>query len=1020
MNKTTAHYTLAMMVALMILSSAQSGRAQTKPWVTAYYAGWSQGWSNNGYLPTSEVDFTAMSVVAHMSLSLTAYGTLDSVSNSITPINSSSLISAAHAVGTKVIITIGGWATESRFMSSTSSTYFNTFVTNIVNFVKQRGYDGVDIDWEPLTPADTTNFKLLIEALRTDLPRPQYLLTSTAGEGEPYSMFASVQSQLDQINIMTYDLSWPSPGCLTWYNSALYQHGVTYLSTHGPVPACDNIVAKFLAAGVAPGKLGIGSELAGFVWKGGVMIDSAGNPTGNGATGPDQEWEGYLQSGGSQYAPTVKTDVPLYSFNGGASIMKDYYSPSRYHWDAATDQPYLSIDSAGSASDYFISYEDTNAIAAKFQFIRNQHLGGIIIYELGMGYPGNGTYPILEAIKRDMNGNSAPVISTDTTPPTISITSPANGSTVSGSVTITASASDNVAVNQVLFKEDGVQIGSPVFASPYSIPLNTTTLTNGSHVITATASDAAGNTSTASITLNVQNTIPSPPTPSAPVANDNGTWIYQDALQNPWINASWSATINFSNSAPVASGTSSIQVVNAPWGAFALHYGNWGTGYVDSSTYTAVQFQVHSATSITLNLMLQSDAKTKFPNVAYGTIPAGQWTTVSVSLNQLDPGNFKFSGIDVMETSGVQKTYYVDNLQLLGLDTPELAAPLNGMTNLSGPTMLAWTSCECATSYRVQVATDSSFASCTTDTSTSSGDSLIVSNLKPGNVYYWHVKAAMSSTSGQWSPTWQFATKPGTGGGNSAATNMIVYSDSLTSPWINASWNATVTFDSPARIYSGTDAIQVDQNAWGALSLHYGNWDSQYIDPSLYSAVQFEVYSGTSAAFNVQLQDDQNISLPSVKYGTVSAGMWTTVTVPMSTLDPANQTFSRIDLVETSGVKKTYYVDNIQLLAKQAPSNNIATDVNEPSIPTTIALEQNYPNPFNPTTTIAFNLPASGRVSLKVYDILGQQVATLLDGYTTSGVHQVNWNADNLASGVYIYRLQTKSVSISKKMILMK
>lgn len=143
---------------LFLLTYAVSTYGQQKPWVTVYYAGWSQGWADTGYLPTKDVDFTAMTVVAHMSLSLQANGTLDSVSNGITEVNSADLIRAAHAVGTKVIITVGGWATESRFMSSTSPTYFNTFINNLVGFVKDRGYDGLDLDWEPLTPADTARY----------------------------------------------------------------------------------------------------------------------------------------------------------------------------------------------------------------------------------------------------------------------------------------------------------------------------------------------------------------------------------------------------------------------------------------------------------------------------------------------------------------------------------------------------------------------------------------------------------------------------------------------------------------------------------------------------------------------------------------------------------------------------------------------------------------------------------------------------------------------------------------------
>ncbi len=499
-------YTL-LYLSILILTSFASAYAQTRPWVTMYYAGWSQGMKDNGYLPTKDVDFTAMTVVAHMSLSLTAEGTLDSVSNSITQINSADLISAAHTVGTKVIITIGGWATESRFESSTGSQYFSTFVNHIVGFVKDRGYDGVDIDWEPLTPADTAHFVRLIMALRQALPSPRYLLTSTAAEGQPYSVFAHMQQYLDQINIMTYDLSWPSPGCLTWYNGAVYSNGVRYQSTHAPVPSCDVIVQKFLDAGVSASKLGIGSELAGFVWKGGVMIDGAGDTTstGNGATGPDQEWAGYLNPSGGPFAPKVTPDVPLYSFDGGTSIMKQYYSPDRYHWDAGAEAAYLSIDNPGANNDYFISYDDTNSIAAKFAFIKKEHLGGLIIYELGMGYPGNGTFPLLASLKRYMNSDFPPVL-TDSTPPSVSITNPPSGDTLSGIISLTAQATGNQTITGVTFEIDGKQLGSIILEPPFTTTLNTAFIDNGQHTISATAIDASGLSTTASVTAVFHNT----------------------------------------------------------------------------------------------------------------------------------------------------------------------------------------------------------------------------------------------------------------------------------------------------------------------------------------------------------------------------------------------------------------------------------------------------------------------------------------------------------------------------------
>jgi hypothetical protein len=90
-------------------------------------------------------------------------------------------------------------------------------------------------------------------------------------------------------------------------------------------------------------------------------------------------------------------------------------------------------------------------------------------------------------------------------------------------------------------------------------------------------------------------------------------------------------------------------------------------------------------------------------------------------------------------------------------------------------------------------------------------------------------------------------------------------------------------------------------------------------------------------------------------------------------------------------------------------------------VPASFQLNQNYPNPFNPTTTISFALQTNGRASLKIYNILGQQVATLLDEVKSAGVYKVTFDASALSSGVYFYRLSTSGgVSGAKKMVLMK
>ncbi len=87
---------------------------------------------------------------------------------------------------------------------------------------------------------------------------------------------------------------------------------------------------------------------------------------------------------------------------------------------------------------------------------------------------------------------------------------------------------------------------------------------------------------------------------------------------------------------------------------------------------------------------------------------------------------------------------------------------------------------------------------------------------------------------------------------------------------------------------------------------------------------------------------------------------------------------------------------------------------------TEYALEQNYPNPFNPTTTIKFSTPVASVVTLKIYNILGEEVKTLVDKYREIGNHTVQFNANNLSSGIYLYKLQAGSFVETKKMILLK
>ena len=90
------------------------------------------------------------------------------------------------------------------------------------------------------------------------------------------------------------------------------------------------------------------------------------------------------------------------------------------------------------------------------------------------------------------------------------------------------------------------------------------------------------------------------------------------------------------------------------------------------------------------------------------------------------------------------------------------------------------------------------------------------------------------------------------------------------------------------------------------------------------------------------------------------------------------------------------------------------------NLPAEFSLSQNYPNPFNPSTSIKYSVPSNEYVSLKIYDVLGKEVATLVNQEMNAGIYEVQFDASQFTSGVYIYRLITEELSISKKMILIK
>ena len=114
-----------------------------------------------------------------------------------------------------------------------------------------------------------------------------------------------------------------------------------------------------------------------------------------------------------------------------------------------------------------------------------------------------------------------------------------------------------------------------------------------------------------------------------------------------------------------------------------------------------------------------------------------------------------------------------------------------------------------------------------------------------------------------------------------------------------------------------------------------------------------------------------------------------------------------------------YYPADDDSLNKEA-NRYAVRDLTDQIIPEDYALRQNYPNPFNPETRIEFALPEAGRTRLIIYDLLGREVTRMVDGNMSVGYHSVTWNANNVASGIYFYRLTAGDFVSTKKMVLLR
>ncbi len=340
--------------------------------VSAYYAGWMQD-----AVAPSTIDFASLDEVHHFCLVPRADGTLDGSENGITPAHARALVAAAHQARRKALISVGGANTVAGFRGAWSDAHRAAFVAAIVRFATDYGYDGVDVDVEPLAASDAANLQRFVRALRAalDAARPGAMLTAAAGDAP--GAYVPVRALFDQINVMTYDLSGPWPGWVTWHNTALHNGGARFPSTGTALPSVETALAAFVAAGVEVERLGLGVDFYGYEW--------------TGASAPQQ--------------PVAGVTMRTLSY---AEIMDTRWRADRARWDATAMVPWLSLDAPGTSADRFVSYDDARSATAKVEYARARGLGSVIVWELGGAWrasqPAGSRDELLRAVGRAASG----------------------------------------------------------------------------------------------------------------------------------------------------------------------------------------------------------------------------------------------------------------------------------------------------------------------------------------------------------------------------------------------------------------------------------------------------------------------------------------------------------------------------------------------------------------------------------------------------------------------------------------
>ncbi len=336
---------------ITVTSSQPSSR-----WLSGYYV----GYQRNLY-PETSIDFSLLTHIFVGAIEPTPSGgvTTDFWIDPINgPIMAQTISTRAHQAGRKAVLMLGGAGYRNALLAATSATTIATFVNNLVSTMNSLGYDGIDVDWEPILTSDQPVLLDLLNRLRAAKPNiilsvPVTWVNSNFPTVDPW--YSQVAAVVDQINLMSYGMADNWGGWQSWHHAALFGESPSHPSS------VSSSARAYLLAGVPAQKLGIGLAFYGSCWQGTNTMGQTLSPT----------------------AHVVASDNTMSYTN----IMGQYYSAGAYRWDATARAGYLSFGAGtGPQQCTLVSYEDAQSIAEKGSYVKSQGLGGAIIWTIGQGH----------------------------------------------------------------------------------------------------------------------------------------------------------------------------------------------------------------------------------------------------------------------------------------------------------------------------------------------------------------------------------------------------------------------------------------------------------------------------------------------------------------------------------------------------------------------------------------------------------------------------------------------------------